>query len=185
MMSTWSYSHKPMPSTLSVVCFSYTSRLKWCLQEPKKTVPCSMLYTGCFSYTSRLKWCLQKLLPKNSARYAIYKMFLLHIQAEMVPTANISHKAMPRTLSMFLLHIKAQMVPTENFHKPMPTSISTGCFSYTSRPKLRIHWTTPTNPCPACSLTACFSYICMHKWCLQELLPWTHTQNALTTGPFS
>ena len=138
-MSTWSYSHKPMPSTLSVVCFSYTSRLKWCLQEPKKTVPCSMLYTGCFSYTSRLKWCLQKLLPKNSARYAIYKMFLLHIQAEMVPTANISHKAMPRTLSMFLLHIKAQMVPTENFHKPMPTSISTGCFSYTSRPKLCIH----------------------------------------------
>ena len=96
IMPTWSYSHKPMPSTLSA---------------------------GCFSYTSRLKWSLQELLPQTSAQYTIYRMFLSHIQAEMVPMANISHKTMPRTLSM-------------------------GCFSYTSRLKWCL-WTTLTNQCPS------------------------------------
>ena len=149
-------SHKPMPSTFSAGCFSYTSSMKWCLQELHKTSPtkpcpklCGMfllhiqaqmvpmanishkpmprtLSMGCFSCTSRLKWCLQELNPQTSAQYAIYKMFLLHIQAEMVPIANISHK-------------------------PMPTTLSMGCFSSTSR----------------------------LKWCLQELLPQTSSQNAI------
>ena len=179
-------------------CFSYTSRLKWCLLKlhpqtsaqyliykmfllhiqaemvptaniSHKTMP-RTLSMGCFSYTSWLKWCLQELLPQTSAKYAIYRMFLLHIQAEMVPMTNISHKPRPSTLSagcfsytssmkwclqelhktsptkpcpelcgMFLLHIQAQMVPMENSHKPMPTTVSTGCFSYTSRLKLCLH----------------------------------------------
>ena len=85
-----------------------------------------MLYAGCFSYTSRLKWCLQELRAQTNAQYAIYKMFLLHIQAEMVPTANTSHKTICKTLyGMFLLHIQAEMVPTG---------------------------TPPTNQCPVCYL---------------------------------
>ena len=60
-MPTWSYSHKPMPSMLSA---------------------------GCFSYTSRLKWCLQDLVQQTSAQYVLYGMFLLHIHAEMVPTGT-------------------------------------------------------------------------------------------------
>ena len=103
---------------------------------------------GCFSYTSRLKWCLQELLPQTSAQYAIYRMFLLHIQAEMMPTANISHKTMPRTLyGMFLLHIQADR---NSSRKPVPNMLSRGCFYYTSR----------------------------LKWCLQELFPQTSSQNA-------
>ena len=153
MMSTWSYCHKPLPSTLSAECFSYTSRLKWCLQELlPKPVP-SMLYTGCFSYTSRLKWCLHQTSPtkpcpelslwdvplthpgsngaygelsQTHAHYNIYWMFLLHIQAKTVHTLNYSHKPMPSTIfeSMFLLHMHAEMVPTG---------------------------TPPTNPYPVCS----------------------------------
>ena len=152
MMSTWSYCHKPLPSTLSAECFSYTSRLKWCLQE---------------------------LLPQTSAQYAIYRMFLLHIQAEMVPMANISHKTMPRSLWdvslthpgsngadgelsqthahysiywMFLLHIQAEIVHTLNHSR---------------------------KPCPVCSLRACFSFTFMLNWCLQKPLPRTHTQYVL------
>ena len=109
-------SHKPMPSTLSAGCFSYTSRLKWCLQEhlPQTSAQYAIyrmfllhIYTemvpmanishkpmpstfsaGCFSYTSSMKWCLQELLPQTRAQYAIYRMFLLHIQAEMVSTGT-------------------------------------------------------------------------------------------------
>ena len=126
MVPVANISHKPMPSTFSAGCFSYTSSMKWCLQELLPQTEPNMLYTGCFSYTSRLKWCPQDLLPQTSAQYAIYKMFLLHIQAEMVPIANISHK-------------------------PMPTTLSMGCFSSTSR----------------------------LKWCLQELLPQSSAQYAL------
>ena len=127
-----------VPSMLSMGCLPYPSRLKSCPREATPTNPCpvrslqdvslthpgwngpyrnsshkpvpSMFSMGCFSYTSRLKWCLREHLPQTSAQYAIYRMFLSHIQAEMVPMANISHKTMPRTLSM-------------------------GCFSYTSRLK--------------------------------------------------
>ena len=69
-----------------------------------KTMP-RTLSMGCFSYTSWLKWCLQELLLQTNAKYAIYRMFFLHIQAEMVPTVKISQKT-------------------------MPSSLSTGCFSY-------------------------------------------------------
>ena len=103
------------------------------LQIPVEKVPMtnishkprpSMLSAGCFSYTSSMKWCLQ-VLHKTS------------------PT-----KPCPEFYGMFLLHIQTHMVPLENSHKPMPTTISTRCFSYTSR----------------------------LKWCLQGLLPQTHTQ---------
>ena len=40
----------------------------------------------------------------------LHRMFLLHIQTEMVSTGNVSHKPMPSTLyRMFLLHIQAEM----------------------------------------------------------------------------
>ena len=170
-----------VPSMVSVGCLPYPSGLKSCLRGAPPTNPCpvrplqdvslthpgwndayristhkpvpSMLYTGCFSYTSRLKWCLQDLHPQTSAQYAIYRMFLLHIQA--------------------------QMVPMENSHKPMPITISAGCFSYTSRLKLCIHWTTLVNQCPVCSLRTCFSFTFMLNCCLQKLLPRTHTQYVL------
>ena len=42
-------------------------------------------------------------------------MFLLHIQAEIVPTLNHSRKPMPSMLfeNMFLFHIHAELLPTE------------------------------------------------------------------------
>ena len=126
-----------------------------------------MLYTGCFSYTSRLKWCLQELHPQTSAQYAIYRMFLLHIRAKMLPMANISHKTMPRILwgvslthpgsygalcGMSSLPIQAEIMPTwSSSHKRMPSMSSAGCFSYTSR----------------------------LKWCLQDLHPQTSAQYAI------
>ncbi len=92
-------SHKPVPSMLLTGCFTYTSRLKWCLWQTSPYKPIlSTFPAGCLSYTSRLKWCLQELHPQTSAQYAIYRMFLLHIQAKMLPMANISHKTMPRIL---------------------------------------------------------------------------------------
>ena len=151
MMSTWSYSHKPMPSTLSVVCFSYTSRLKWCLQEPKKQCPAvcyiqdvslthpgwngayrnsfqktvpGMLYTRCFSYTSRLKWCLRQTSPT----------------------------------------------------KPCP-ELSL-CFSYTSRLKWCLRRTF-TNPCPLQYLLDVSLTHPGRNCVYTELLPQTHAQHAL------
>ena len=82
-----------------------------------------MLYTGCFSYTSRLKWCLQEHLPQTSAQHAIYRMFLLHIQAEMVPTGTS---------------------PTNQ----CPVCYIQRCFSYASRLKRCLWQTSPTKPCP-------------------------------------
>ena len=112
-------SHTPVPRMLSTGCFSYTSRLKWCLQEllrqtcaqyaiyrmfllhiqaeiniSHEPMP-STLSAGCFSYTSRLKGCLQEHLPQTSAQYATYRMFLLHNQAEMVPTGTPPKKQFP------------------------------------------------------------------------------------------
>ena len=121
MMSTWSYSHKLMPSTLSAGCFSYTSRLKWCLQE----------------------------LPKTSAQYAIYRTFHLHIQAEKVPMDN-SHKPMPTTISTRCFSYTSRLkwcLRGTSSHKPVHSMLCTGCFSYTSRLKWCIYGTTPTNPC--------------------------------------
>ena len=136
----------------------------------KKHMP-STLSRGCFSYISRLKWCLQELLPQTHAQYALYWMFPLNIHDEMVPTRNSSHKPMPSTLfaeciltnpgwnaayrnsshklkpsmlyGMFLLKIQTELLPIGNlFHKPMPGMLPRERFLYTST----------------------------LKWCLQELL---------------
>ena len=132
-------------------CFSYTSRLKCCLWQTSPTKPCPEFYgmfllhiqthmvplenshkpmpttisTRCFSYTSRLKWCLREHLPQTSAQYATYRLFHLHIQAKMVPMANISLQTHTQHVPcrMSLLHIQAKMVPTG---------------------------TPPTNQCPVC-----------------------------------
>ena len=126
MVPTANISHKTMPRTLSM---------------------------GCFSYTSWLKWCLQEFLPQTSAKYAIYRMFLLHIQAEMVPMTNISHKLMPSTLSA-------------------------GCFSYTSRLKW-CPWRTLTHPCPPQYLLDVSLTDPGQNCAYTELLPQTHAQYAL------
>ena len=111
-----------------------------------------MLYTRCFSCTSRLKWCLREHLPQTSAQYAIYRMFLSHIHAEMVPMANISHKTMPRSLwDVSFTHPGSNGAYRNSSHTPVPRMLSTGCFSYTSR----------------------------LKWCLQELLQQTCAQYAI------
>ena len=152
-------SHKTMPRSLWDVSFTHPGSNGAYRNSSHKPVP-RMLSTGCFSYTSRLKWCLQKLLPQTSAQYAVYRMFLLHIKAEMVATANISHKPVPSTLSggcfsytsrlkwwlqellsqtsaqyaiyrMFLLHIQAEMMPTANIsHKTMPRTLWDVCLTH-------------------------------------------------------
>ena len=95
-----------------------------CRISSNKPVP-SMFSMGCFSYTSTLKWCLREHLPQTSAQYATYRLFHLHIQAKMVPMANISLQTHTQHVPcrMSLLHIQAKMVPTG---------------------------TPPTNQCPVC-----------------------------------
>ena len=97
-------------------------------------------------------------LSQTHAHYSIYWMFLLHIQAEIVPTLNHSRKPMPSMLfeNMFLFHIHAELLPTEtpatnsypvcslmdlslkiqaemvpignSFHKPMPGTHHRACY---------------------------------------------------------
>ena len=158
-------------------CLPYPPRLKSCLREATPTNPCpvrflqdvslthpgwngaygnishkpvpSMLYTGCFTYTSKLKWCLQEHLPQTSAQYATYRMFLLHIQAEMVPTGTPPKNQFPVCYiqDVSLTHpgwngAYSKHLPQNHAQIPM------GCFFYTSRLKWCL-WITLTNPCPS------------------------------------
>ena len=157
-------------------CLPYSSRLKWCLHGANPTNPCpvrslqdvslthpgwngayrnshkpvpSMLYTGRFTYTSRLKWFLREHLQETSSQYAIYSTFHLHIQAEKVSMDN-SHKPMPTTISTRCFSYTSRLkwcLRGTSSHKPLHSMLCTGCFSYTSRLKWCIHRTTPTNPC--------------------------------------
>ena len=111
----------------------------------------SMLSTGCFSYTSRLKWCLRWKSPRKPCPVLSLQDVSL-IQAESLPTANISHKTMPRSLwDVSFTHPGSNGAYRNSSHKPVPRMLSTGCFSYTSR----------------------------LKWCLQELLRQTCAQYAI------
>ena len=113
----------PMPSTLNMGYFCSKSRQKWCLwwtpptnrsqyalhgmsplpiqaetmptwSSSHKPMP-SMLSAGCFFYISRLKCCLQDVNPPTNAQYALYRKFLLYIQAEMLPTGISPTKSCP------------------------------------------------------------------------------------------
>ena len=86
-------------------------------------------YTVCFSHESRS----HRDLPQQTyAQYIIlYRMFLLHIQAEIVPTRISFHKPVSNTFSKGCFSSMSrlkwcllQMVPTSNSHKLMPTPLS-------------------------------------------------------------
>ena len=115
--------HKPMPSMLSSICFSYTSRLKWCPWKTPPTNPCPVCSLLKVSLTHP-GWngAYDELLPQNHAQYVLHGMFLLHIQAEIMSTGTSSHK-------------------------PMSNKRSTGCFSSTSRMKWCLQGTPHTKPC--------------------------------------
>ena len=103
-------SHKSMPSTLCMGCFSYISVLKWCIHgttptthscwniahrySSHKSIPI-ILSMECFSHTSRS----HRDFPQQTyAQYILYGMFLLHIQGEIVPTRISSNKPVPSTI---------------------------------------------------------------------------------------
>ena len=80
-------------------------------------------FMGCFSHTSSSH---RDLSQQTYAQYILYWMFLLHIQAEIMPTRIF-------------------------FRKPVPSTFSKGCFSC----MFRLKWClreTPTQSCPLCSL---------------------------------
>ena len=71
---------------------------------PRGTTPtntCPVLSLGDVSHTHPgYNGAHRELLPQTHAKYALYWTFPVHIQAEMVPTGNSSHKSIPSTLSM-------------------------------------------------------------------------------------
>ena len=111
--------------------------------------------TVCFSHESRS----HRDLPQQTyAQYIIlYRMFLLHIQAKILPTRISSHKPVSNTFSkgcfssMSRLKWCLRLTPTNS------CPLRSLCFSYTSRLKSCWQGTTPTNPCSVCC-TRCFSY---------------------------
>ena len=195
-------------SMLSMGCLPYPSRLKSCLRGAPPTNPCpvrslqdvslthpgwnsayristhqrmpSMHSTGCFSYTSRLKWCQQEHL-QNHAQFSLNRMLLLHIQSQMVPMEN-SHKPMPTKITTkcfsYTSRLKSCLRGTRS-HKPILSTLCTGCFSDTSGLKWCIHGTTPTNPYSVRSVQdVSLTHPGWNGTCM-ELLPQTHTQSAL------
>ena len=115
MVRTWIYSHN-------------TCMLKYCLQELLTRSSTQYISMVCFSHTSRSS----RDLPQQTYAQNIIlcRMFLLHIQAEIVPTRISSHK-------------------------PVSNTFSKGCFSSMSSLKWCLR-ETPTNSCPLRSLR--FSY---------------------------
>ena len=172
--------NKPMPSTwLSAGCFSYISRLKSCLPESPPINQCPVhslrdVSLPCPSWNGAYAK-----LPQTHA-HSTLSLFLLHIQAEIVPTGNNSHKPMLSMLyRMFLLHIQAEIVPTRiSPHKPVSNTFSKACFSSMSRLK-GCRRKTPTNSCPLHSL--CFSYTSKLKSCRQGTTP-TNPCSVRSTG---
>ena len=76
-------------------CLPYLSRLKRCLRGATPTNPCQVRSLQYVSLTHP-GWNGAYRNPKNSAlQYALFRMFLLHIQAEMVPTETPSKKQCP------------------------------------------------------------------------------------------
>ena len=101
MVRTWIYSHN-------------TCMLKYCLQELLPQTNTQYISVVCFSHTSRS----HRDLPQQTyAQYMIVCwMFLLYIQAEIVLTGNYAHKPMLSLLyRMFLLHIQAQTLSRRCF----------------------------------------------------------------------
>ena len=112
----------------------------------------------------------------------------------MVAIGNSFHKPTPGTLlrECFFYIFKAKIGLTGTLRclllQVVPSMLSMGCFSYTSRLKSCLREATPTNPCPVSyshkpmpsTLSAiCFSYTSRLKWSLQELLPQTSAQYVL------
>ena len=142
------------------------------------TNPYPIYFMGCFSHTSSS----HRDLPRQTYAHILYGMFLLHIQAEIMPTRISSHKPVPSTFSkgcfscMFRLKWCYMKLPQSHAHSAL-------CLSYTARLKSWRQGITPTNPCSLCS-TGCFSYISRLKRCLQGTPP-TNSSAVLSRGSFS
>ena len=132
-----------------------------------------------------------ELLPQIYAQYALYGMFLLHICAEMVLTWNYSHNTcrlkycqqelLPQTHTQYTLWDVSltQAVPIgASPNKLMPSTFSTGCFSYTSRLKSCLPGSPPINLCPVHSLRG-VSLACSGWNGVYVKLPQTHAHSAL------
>ena len=178
--------------------FTYTSRLKSCLQKTSPPSQCPECSLQDASYTSWLKWCLRR-TPLTNPRpvCSAWDACFIHTGSNCARGEVLQET--PTLTRMSLWHTQAEIVPTGNYsHKFMPSAFSIGKFSYTSRLKWCLR-KTPTNSCPLCSL--CFFYTSMAnspttlcpvrslhnvslnifrlKCCLQGTLPQNHAQYTL------
>ena len=117
-----------------------------------------------------------ELLPQTHAQYALCSMFLLHIQAEMVPTGTPPTNPYPVCSVMDLsLKIQAEMVPIGNsFHKPTPGTLLRECFFYIFKAKIGLTGTLRwllLQVVPSMLSMGCFSYTFRLKWCLWRKSP--------------
>ena len=95
-----------------------------------------------------------KHLPQTHAQNSLYGMFLLHILAEMVPTGTPPTNQCPvcSLWDVSLTNPGWNGAYGNISHKPVPSMLYTGCFSYTSRLKWCLWRTSPTKPCIELSL---------------------------------
>ena len=117
----WELSKKSLPNTFSMGCFSYTSEMKCCLQGTPPTNQCPVGFLWDVSLTHQGWNCAYwELLTQMNTHYGLYRMSLVHIQAEIMPMGNSPKiNALYALCGVFLLHIKDKMVPKGNFcHKP-------------------------------------------------------------------
>ena len=136
-------------------CFSYTSRLKWCLRQTSPTKPCPELFLS-HMHAEVVPTGTPPINPNRECSH--YGTFLLKIQAEMVPIGNSFHKPTPGTLprECFFYISKAKIGLTGTLRwlllQVVPSMLSMGCLPYPSRLKSCPREATPTNPCPVRSL---------------------------------
>ena len=140
MVPTENSSYKPTPSMLCMGCLFYTCRFKLCSQwsppgNPHSHQDVSLTHPGWNRF-------YRELLSQIHAQRLLYRKIPLYIQTEMVPMRN-SHKLMPTLLSMFLLHIHGELS-----HNPMPSTLSTQCFSKHIQAEMLPTGDSSTKPCP-------------------------------------
>ena len=169
MVTTGNFSHKHMP--------------RRSVRDVSLTYHAEMVRTWNYSCnTCMLKYRLQELLPWTHTQHTLYGIFS-HTNRSHRDLPQQTYAQYTILYRMFVLHILAEIVPTRiSSHKPMPSTFSKGCFPCMFRLKwwlCKTHtnscprravsfahpgWnhayrglTTPINPCSVCS-TGCFSY---------------------------
>ena len=119
-----------------------------------KELTLSLLCSGSFSYTSRLKWCLWRTpSTKPCSVHSVRSVSLKH------PSWNGDYGKL--------------------LSQPIPSTLCTGCFSYTSWAEMMCTWNYSHNPYTVHSVQdVSLTHPGLNR-CVHELLPQTHAQHSL------